>query len=520
MRRAAKAALQISGFAVVLILATRQTALAQFGSAGSDPEGKHANQIPLSGRSPQGGSVVATQSPVPGTTTSVNTINPAIQVQGPYTGSVGSTARIPFSGRLSLQEAVQRGLEHNLGTIGLTQAVRQARGQSKVAKSALLPNLNGRLSETVQQINLKALGVPIGSSIPGLSVPTIVGPFNYFDLRATLSQTLVDLTAWHNYRSSAETLLANELSVQDARDLVVLAVGGSYLQLIAAKAKVESARVQLETARALYQQTSERRSVGLVAQIDVNRSQVQAQTQQQRLVSLKNDLAKQKINLARLTGLPPTDQYDTSDDVPFAAAPPIGLEEALNRAFEQRSDLKAAAAQVRAAERASAAAHAQRLPSLSVNADYGTIGTNPAQSHGTFAVVATLRFPIWQGGRIEGDIEQAEAALTQRKAELEDLRGRIESDVRGAFLDLEAAASQVEVATKNHQVTGETLGLTRQRFEAGVTDSVEVVQSQESVATAELDYINSVFAHNVAKLSLARAIGRVAESLPQFLKLP
>jgi outer membrane protein TolC len=155
-----------------------------------------------------------------------------------------------------------------------------------------------------------------------------------------------------------------------------------------------------------------------------------------------------------------------------------------------------------------------------LNADYGVIGTNPAQAHGTFAVVATLRFPIWQGGRIEADIEQADAALAQRQAELEDLRGRVESEVRGAFLDLEAAASQVEVATRNQQVTGETLDLTRQRFEAGVTDSVEVVQSQESVATAELDYINSVFAHNVAKLSLARAMGGVAESLPQFLKLP
>ena len=520
MRRRAKAALRISGPAVILILTILQTAFAQIGSSDSQSEGKRANQLPLSGRSLQGGSVTATQSPVPGTTTSVNTINPAIQVQGPYAGSVGSIGRIPFSGRLSLREAVQRGLEYNLGTVGLTQAVRQARGQSKSARSALLPNLNGRLSETVQQINLKALGVPIGSSIPGLSVPTIVGPFNYFDLRATLSQTLVDLTAWHNYRSADETLRANELSVQDARDLVVLAVGGAYLQLIAAKARLESARAQLETANTLYQQTSQRRSVGLVAQIDVNRSQVQAQTQQQRLVSLKNDLAKQKINLARLTGLPPNDQYDTSDNVPFAAAAPLGLEDALNRAFEQRSDLKAAEAQVRAAERVRSAAHAQRLPSLSLNADYGVIGTNPAQSHGTFSVVATLRFPIWQGGRIEGDIEQAEAALAQRQAELEDLRGRVESEVRGAFLDLEAAASQVEVATMNQQVTGETLDLTRQRFEAGVTDSVEVVQSQESVATAELDYINSVFAHNVAKLSLARAMGGVAESLPQFLKLP
>jgi outer membrane protein TolC len=449
----------------------------------------------------------------------VNTINPTVQVQGPYAGSVQSTIAIPFSGKLSLREAVQRGIEYNLGSVGLAQAVRQARGQAKVARSSLLPNLNGNLSETVQQTDLKAFGLRLSSPIPGFSLPTIVGPFNYFDLRASLSQTLVDLTARNNYRSATEVLRANELSVQDARDLVVLAVGGAYLQVIAAKARVDAARAQLETANTLYRQTSERRAVGLSAQIDVNRSQVQAQTQQQRLVSLQNDLAKQKINLARLTGLPPNDQYDTSDNVPFSAAPPINFEDALKQAFKQRSDLKAAEAQVRAAERARAAARAERLPSLSVSADYGVIGTNPAQSHGTFAVVGTLHFPIWQGGRIEGYIVQADAALAQRRAELDDLKARVESDVRSASLDLEAAASQVDLAQKNLQVSKENLDLTRQRFEAGVSDNLEVVQSQESVSTAELDYINGVFAHNLAKIGLARAIGRTAESLPQFVKL-
>ncbi len=154
-----------------------------------------------------------------------------------------------------------------------------------------------------------------------------------------------------------------------------------------------------------------------------------------------------------------------------------------------------------------------------MNADYGVIGENPAQSHGTFSAAGTLRIPIWQGGRTEGDIEQANAALAQRRAELEDLRSRVESEVRNAFLDLQAATSQVEVARQNLDVTRETLTLTRQRFDAGITDSVEVSQAQSSVASAELDYINSVFAHNVAKLSLARSAGGSAESLPRFLKL-
>ncbi len=490
-----------------------------FGQARGGQAQGQAVQLPLSGRSGLAGAVSATESPVPGTTTSINTINPTIQVQGPYAGSAQSTAKIPFSGKLSLRDAVARAVEYNLGAIGLTQAVRQSRGQTRVARSSLLPNLNANLSETVEQINLRAQGLRVSVPIPGFSFPTVVGPFNFFDLRAGLSQTVLDLTQLNNYRSAREIQSANEHSAEDARDLIVLAVGGAYLQVIAAKAKVDSARAQLETANTLFRQTSEQRNVGLVAQVDVNRSQVQALTQQQRLVSLQNELAKQKINLARLTGLPPTDLYDISDDVPYSAATPITVEDAVKQAFEQRSDLKAAEAQLRAAERARAAARAERLPSFSVSADYGVIGTNPSQSHGTFSVGGTLRIPIWQGGRTEGNIEQAEAALIQRRAELEDIRGRIESEVRNAYLDLQAATSQVDLALKNIQVSEQNLDLTRQRFEAGVSDNLEVVQSQESIATARLDYINGVFAHNLAKLSLARAIGRVAESLPQFLKM-
>jgi outer membrane protein TolC len=221
-----------------------------------------------------------------------------------------------------------------------------------------------------------------------------------------------------------------------------------------------------------------------------------------------------------MTGLPPNDQYDLSDDVPFSAAPAITVEAALTQASEQRSDLKAAAAQVRAADLALSGARSERLPSLSVNADYGVIGTNPAQSHGTFSVTGTLRFPIWEGGRTRGDIEQADASLAQRRAELEDLKLQVESEIRKVYLDLRAATSQVEVAQMNVQVATETLDLTRQRVDAGVANSVELVQSQESLASAELDYINSVFSHNVAKLSLARAMGRTAENLPKFLNAP
>lgn len=504
---------------LILFLLFAPASFAQTPSSGSQSPPTQAAQLPLSGRNPQGGSVTATQTAIPGTTNSINTINPTVQVQGPFAGSTSSVTKVAFSGRLSLREAVDRALEFNLGAVGLTQAVRQARGQTKIARSALLPNINASLSETVQQTNLQALGVRLNVPIPGFSAPTIVGPFNYFDLRASLSQTVWDLTARNNYHATKELVRANELSVEDARDLIVLAVGGTYLQTIAAKARIDAARVQLTTAEALFKQASEQRAAGVVAQIDLNRSQIQLLTQQQRLVSLENDYSKLKIALARLAGLPANEQYEISDAIPFAEAPPLSVDEALKQAFEQRADLKAAEAQVEAAERARSAARAERLPSLAVRADYGVIGTNPSQSHGTFTVTGSVRVPIWQGGRTKGETEVAEAALAQRQAELEDLKGRIESDVRNAYFDLQAAASQVEVARKNIQVATQNLELTRQKFDAGVSDNIEVVQSQEALSTANTDYINSVFAHNVAKLSLARAIGRASEALPRFLKL-
>ena len=494
-------------------------AQAQSGQA-SGQQGAQANPLPLSGKSGQSGSVSVTQSPVPGTTTSVNTINPVVQVQGPFAGSALSIAKMPFSGKLSLREALQRGLGYNLGATGLSQAVRQARGQSRGVRSALLPNLNGSISETIQQINLRALGIRVNSPVPGLTFPSIVGPFNFIDARARLSQTVADATAWNNYRASTEIVRANEMQAKDARDLVVLAVGAEYLGVIAAQARVNSAHAQLDTAKALYEQTSQKRAVGVAAQLDVNRSYVQVLTQQQRLISLQNDLGKQKISLARSIGLPATDQYEITDEIAFSPGAPLSLDDALKQAFEKRADLHAAQAQVRAGERTHSAAQAERLPSLALNADYGVIGTNPSQSHGTFSVTGTLRVPLWQGGRAEGDMEQADAALSQRLAELEDVKNQVEADVRNAYSDLQASISQIGVAKTNLETSKQTLELTRERFEVGVTDSVEVVQSQEALATAELDYINSVFANNLARLSLARAVGSAADELQHFITLP
>ena len=510
----------VTGATLLVCLATLAVpapALAQGPPQSTQAQHAQANPLPLSGRGGGNGSVTAVEAPIAGTTNSVVTINPTVQVEGPYAGSSGGAANLASPGTLSLREAIDRGLKYNLGALGQNHAVRLAQGQSQVARSALLPNASGYLAETLNQVNLAAEGVKIHIPIPGFSFPTIVGPYNNIDLRGSVSQSVVDLTAWNNYRSSSDLYRAAQFSASDARDAVVLAVSGTYLQIIATRERVKSAHAQLDTATALYQQTLQKRTVGLSPQVDVDRSEVEQLTQQERVLSLEAELAKQKIALARMTGLPPNQNYELTDEVPFAPAPALTLDNALQQAFAGRSDIKAAQAQVRAAEHALSAAHDERIPSLSVNGNYGAIGTNPAQAKETYSAAATLSIPIWQGGRTEGDIKQADASLAQRQSELDDLKGQVESDVRNAFLDLQAATGQVALAQRNLQVNRETLDLTRQRFDAGVTDNVEVVQAQESLTAAELDGINSVFAHNVAKLSLARAVASGTGNLQQFL---
>ncbi len=509
---------QFGSVVFLTVLAGAGSAFAQAPGAAASSSSSTVSPVilPASGRNNQGGSVGAVQQPVPGTTTSVNTLNPSVQISGPYSGSRSSTAARPFSGKLSLQEALERGLAYNLGAVGLAQTVRQNAAQVRVARSALLPNVNSSVGETVEQVDLAALGFHF--SLPGFHIPTVVGPFNFFTLQATLSQSVANLTAVNNYRSARATARASQYSLQDARDLVTLAVGGAYLQTLAAQARLDAAQAQLDTANAVLHESTEQHQHGVLAQLNVDQNQVRTLTQQQQLITLRNDLAKQKINLARLTGLAPNAGYQLTDSFAFSPAPVQSVDAAVAQAEKQRADLKAAQAQVEAAARARAAARAERLPSVAVNGDYQVVGTVPSQSHGAFSVVGTLSIPVWQGGRTEGDIAQAEAVLAQRQAELEDTRGQIEAEVRQACLDLEAAAGQVEVANQNLQVARETLDMTRTRMEAGVVNTVEVVQAQQTVSSAQLDLIDSVFAHNLAKLSLARALGHAAGQLPSLLK--
>jgi outer membrane protein TolC len=426
--------------------------------------------------------------------------------QNPYLGGVpaGKLNATPVA--LSLDDAVALGLKQNLGGVLATDVITEARGQRWQALSELLPNVITDTGFGVHQVNVKAA---FGLTIRG--EPPIIGPFGYFDSRAYLTQSAFDWTSIERARSSNEQVKSAEFSSKDAREIVVLVIVANYLLVIADQSEVESATSQRDTAKALFQQTSDQKTAGLASAVDVLRSQVQLQSREQKLIVAQNNLAKEKLVLARAIGLPPGQKFEITTHVPYRELTPSGLDEAIQSAYKARADFQSQLIQVRSGELAKKAASAERYPSLGVETDYGLSGVNPGSSHGTVDAAATLRIPIFQGGRVHGDVLRADASLNRERQRLEDLRAKIDQEVRDAYLDLEAAAQEVAVEKSAVTLATQTLEQSRDRFVSGVTDNIEVVQAQDVLAIATDSYIASLYSHNLAKISLARAIG-VAES--------
>jgi outer membrane protein TolC len=433
--------------------------------------------------------------------------------QGPFMGGIPEGQVSPAELSLTLEDAIGRGLRQNLGLFLGEQGTRSAEAARLMARSGLLPNISAGISDFGEQINLKAMGFP---NFPGIN--PIIGPFNVFDSRVYVSQAVLSLSTLHRARASSENLRAARLSYQDARDIVVLGVAGLYLQATAGRARIEAARAQFRTAEALYHRAVDRKKAGVVPGIDVLRAQVEMQAQRQRVIFYENEFEKQKLSLARAIGLPVGQSFTLASEVGYTPAPPLGLEQALQQAFENRADYRGAAALVSAAEATRRAALDERLPNVQFEGNYGDIGPRIWNSHGTFSAGVKLNIPIYTAGRTRADILQADAQLAQRKAELADLHNAIEQQVRVSFLDLKAAGDQVTVAQSAVQLAGEQIKQAEDRFSAGVADNIEVVQAQETVAAANENYISALFAYNLAKASLARALGGAEKTYVQFLR--
>jgi outer membrane protein TolC len=299
--------------------------------------------------------------------------------------------------------------------------------------------------------------------------------------------------------------------------VVTLTVGNAYLQIIEADSRIKAQEAQVQNARALYDRAVDQVHAGTAPRIEATRTEVQLHAEEYSLSIARNNFEVAKLALGRAIGLPLGQQFELADALPYSDISPLSVDEALQIAYKLRSDLRSALASQKAAAQTLSATKGERYPVVAVNGDYGDIGPTFGHSHGDFTFQAGIKVPLFTGGRIKGDITQAEAELRQRKAEAENVCGQIDYDVRTAFLNLNAAKEQVAVAKQNVELANESLARSKDRFTSGVTDSVEVVQAEQALASANDQYITSLYNHNFSKLSLARALGVARTSYEHYL---
>jgi outer membrane protein TolC len=458
---------------------------------------------------PGGAPQVATQGgqPLPAATGIL-----ATAVREPFMGGVPVGAPTGTVLPLSLADALARGLRQNLGLLLSEQAQKSASGLRWQALSGLLPSAALRIGQAREQINLEEFGFP---TAPGQS--PIIGPFNVSSVRVGASGSIFDWAAIERARAGGEMENAAGLAFKDAREMVVFVTSSLYLQTVTGAARIDAARALLKTAQALYDRAVSLKQAGVVAGIEVLRAQVQLQAEQQRVIFVENEFAKQKLVLERAIGIPLGQSIQLTDRMAYLALPETTVEDALAEATRSRLDLRGALALLKAAELNRQSAIGEALPSVTLSAEYGKSSDAWDTLKGTYAVIGAVRVPIFQGGRVKGRVLQADAQLAQQRAQVEDLKAKIELEVRSSLLDVQAADQRVRVARGAADLANEQLAQAQDRFSAGVTGNIEVVQAQEAAATAAENYLSALFAHNLAKIAVARAIGLSEARAQQYL---
>jgi outer membrane protein TolC len=433
------------------------------------------------------------------------------QISDSYRGSAVQQKATPGELPLSLDDAMQLGLKNNLGAILQNTNVKSEGGSKLQQLQALLPTVTGTAQAAVSQVNLQAEGL----KIPGF--PAVIGPFGYTDFRATLNQTLLNVSSLQSYLASKHNFEASKLSARDSQDLVVLTVGNAYLLCLADATRILSLDAQVQTSKVSLDQAIQNHQNGVSPRIDELRARVDYQTQEQSLIAATAQEKKDRIALARAIGLPLDQEFKLTDQVPYSQFDAPTMEAAMAEAVKNRSDLKAAQQQVTAAEKTLSAAHAERYPELTAEVDYGAIGVNPGNSYATLNATGKLSGPIFEEGKLRGDARIADAQLQQARAQLNNLEGQIRADVKDAILDIQSSEQLVSVARSNVDLASEALQDAQDRFQAGVSDNLAVSQAQSSVAQANDRYVSSLYQLNVAKLSLARAVGAARTQYKTYL---
>jgi outer membrane protein TolC len=412
--------------------------------------------------------------------------------------------------RITLNQAVQLALKNNLSVRVAGAQIEEASGARQRQHAALLPRVTGDTLANMQNRNLAVLGV----SLPGM--PTVVGPFAYYDFRAAASQSIVNLQSYHNWKASQREEQASKLDYQDARDLVIRQTAGLYLDAESTLAEVQASESRVTTSAALEKLARDQHDQGLATAVDVVRAQVQLARDRQTLFSARDSYQTSLLALARFLGLPPGTPLELAGQLEFRRVELPDLDDAIQSALLARPDYRSLDSQRAALVEQQKASRARYYPSFSISGDYGAMGRNFGAMPGIGEIQATVSITLFDRDR-NGEQKQLASRVQRVDAQMQDLARGIDEDVRKAELDIQTTAQQVAVAEDGLALAERELQLAEDRFRSGVTDNIEVVTAQSALDTAQDDRIAALAQHADALAALVRALGATERDYQKYL---
>jgi outer membrane protein TolC len=416
--------------------------------------------------------------------------------------------------RLTLRDAIQRGLRANLSVLVADTRIEEAEGtRMRRLSAALLPRVSGQSYANLQNRNLQAFGI----SFPG--IPTVVGPFSNFDFRLYAQENLLDLSSYRNWKASERALNMSKMDYQDARDLIIHSIAGFYLNGQSAQARVEAAQTRVTDSTTLYQLAKDKHDAGTATGVDVLRAQVQLANDKQALLVAQNQYKQALLVLARNLGISPATSLELAEPLRYEPLTQPQAERVLPSALLSRPDFLSLASQRQELIEQERASHARYFPKFSINGNYGELGRSVGGVLGTGLIQGQMDITLFDRDR-SGEQQELASRLKRVDDQIADLRRGIEEDIREALLNLESAANQVEVAKDGQDLAQRELEMAQDRFQAGTTNNVEVVTAQDELARAQENYIVAVSSHVDAKFALARAVGGTEANIAQYLGNP
>jgi outer membrane protein len=414
--------------------------------------------------------------------------------------------------QLSLKQAVQIALAPEGSTrVKLAEeALKQAQSRANQARAALLPDLEGYIQDQSETNNLKAFGFRFPTSpIPGFTIPTFVGPFDVFDVRASVNQTVFDFSSLRRYQASKVAIEAVKADNEGTRNQVTDQVARAYLAGLRAQATLDTAQANVELSEALLRLAQSQKAAGTGTGIEITRAQVQLANDRQLALVAANDVDRTHLQLLKVIGLKLDSPVELMDRLSYIPMDAVDDAQALALARQNRAEWKAQEHREENARLTYSATRMERLPSVSAFANYGDLGSGINNALPTRSVGATLRIPIFDGGRRDARRVESASLYRQEKIRMEDLRDQIELDVRTSIDSLRSADAQVKTAEEGLQLAGNELAQAERRYKAGVANSIEVTDAQTRLARARDNRVNALYNYNVARIDLGSAMGTI-----------